>query len=235
VTELLAAFESGRTGGEMSPAEAERRIRTFVDEPDFAAITDKPRIILGAEEFSPEITSTVLWLRTFGLDISCVRLRPYDTGGQLLLDSTLLIPLSEAREYQIRRDQKDAEAAKPRPREVISAEDFLGTAPEEVRPVLSRLRDWLRAQDEVEEEPFKTLMSYRRGKDRDWVTWLQYTRYEARVAIRPEVAVDPMLYVRKASGGWSIVRTRTPSDADSVIALLQESTRYRGPIRPLGG
>jgi hypothetical protein len=80
----------------VSAADAERRIRAFVDEPDFAVITGQPRIILGAEEFPPGLTATVLWLRSFGPEISCVRLRPYHVDGRLLLDSSVLIRLPRA-------------------------------------------------------------------------------------------------------------------------------------------
>lgn len=233
IGELFAAFESRRTATEFSFADAERKIRAFVDEPDFVAITDKPRIILGAEDFSPEITSTVLWMRTFGLDISCIRLRPYSIDGQLLLDSSVLIPLPEAREYQIRREIKEAEAPRAQSREIVSADDFLATVPEEVRPLLTMIRGWLREQEDVAEEVFKTLLGYRRGRERDWVTWLQFTRYEARVAVRPEIDVDPVLFVRKSSGGWSIVRARTTDEAQQTIALLEASVRYRtGPKLP---
>lgn len=228
INEVFTAFEFRRTGSAISAADAERRIRAFVDEPDFVAITDKPRIILGAEGFSPEITSTVLWLRTFGVDISCVRLRPYSIDGQLLLDSSVLIPLPEAREFQVRRDIKEAEAPRTQSREVVSAVDFMSTVPEEVRAVLSQIRTWLQQQEDVEEEAFKTVLTYRRGPEREWVTWLQFTRYEARVAIRPEVEVDPPLYVRKSPGGWSIVRARNPSQAEQVISLMQASMEYWG-------
>ena len=96
LSDLLADFTSTSTQI-LTSADAEVTIRSFVNDPDFEAVTDKPRIILGAEEFSPEITATVLWLRTFGLNISCVRLRPYSITGTLVLDSSVLIPLPEAR------------------------------------------------------------------------------------------------------------------------------------------
>jgi hypothetical protein len=230
VVELLAVFESRRTGAAVSVADAERRIRAFVDEPDFAVITDKPRIILSAEEFPPELTATVLWLRSFGVEISCVRLRPYHVEGQLLLDSSVLIPLPEARAYQIRRETKDAAAVRARTREVVSAADFLATVPENIRPLLTQIRAWLLAQEDVVEEAFKSLITYRRRADRDWMTWLLYTRSEARIAVRPEVEVDPVVFVRRSSGGWSIVRARNASEVEQAITLLQASLRFRGAL-----
>ena len=223
VAEMLAEYESARTGTPLSPEEAGRRIRAFVNDPEFVELDDRPRIILGAEEFPPEITATVLWLREFGVDISCVRLRPYRVEGELLLDSAVLIPLPEARAYQIRRAEKEAAAPRPRAREVIPPEEYLATASEEVRPLLAQLRAWLLAQPGVTEEAFRSLLGYRRGAGRDWVTWLQFTRFEARVAVRPEVEIDPDLYVRRSSGGWSIVRVRTTAEAERAIELLRVS------------
>jgi hypothetical protein len=230
--ELLSAYESRRSQLEFSTADAEQRIRSFVNEPDFIAVTDKPRIILGAEEFSPEITATVLWLRTFGMDVSCVRLRPYSVASQVLLDSSVIIPLPEAREFQIRRENKEAEQSRAREREILGPEDFLATVNEDVRPVLSHIRSWLIQHSGLDEEAFKTLLSYRRASDRDWVTWLQFTRWEARAAIRPEVDVDPSLYVRKSTGGWSIVRARNLDEAVQVEALLTLSMQYSGTVPP---
>ena len=93
---------------------------------------------------------------------------------------------------------------------------------DEVRPVLTKLRNWLLSRPNVTEQAFKSLLSYRRTSDRDWVTWLQFTRWEARAAVRPEVEVDPTLFVRKNSGGWSIVRARTMSEAERVEELLEQ-------------
>lgn len=59
------------------------------------------RIILASAAFSKELTTTVLWLREQGLDISCIRLSPYKLGdGRLLLDVQPIIPLPEATQFQ---------------------------------------------------------------------------------------------------------------------------------------
>lgn len=50
-----------------------------------------------AADFSKEITTSVLWLNDQGLDIRCVRLKPYrDNDGNVLIDVQQLIPLPEA-------------------------------------------------------------------------------------------------------------------------------------------
>lgn len=82
---------------------AQERILDFLDwdtptDGDFGASV---RIVLASAEFSREITSAVLWLNEYGLDIRCVRLRPYRLDDRLLLDVQQIIPLPEAAEYQI--------------------------------------------------------------------------------------------------------------------------------------
>lgn len=44
------------------------------------------RIVLAAAEFSKELTSSVLWLNARGLDIRCVRMRPYEHRGESQLE-----------------------------------------------------------------------------------------------------------------------------------------------------
>lgn len=67
------------------------------------------RIVLAAADFSPEVTSTVLWLNERELDITCVRLRPYQLGQQLLLNVEQIVPLPEAADYQIQIRNKARE------------------------------------------------------------------------------------------------------------------------------
>lgn len=87
---------------------AEQQILDFLgwDEPiedDFAVDV---RIVLASAEFSKEITSAVMWLNEHGLDIRCVRLRPYKLDNRTLVDVQQIIPLPEAAEYQVRVREK---------------------------------------------------------------------------------------------------------------------------------
>lgn len=109
VAEMYAAFHGKRQNREIGREEALGAIRDFVSAPEFDELDDKPRIILAAEEFPPEMTATMLWLRSFDLDISAVRLRPYRIGDRLVGESSVLIPLPEAKDYLIRRERKEAE------------------------------------------------------------------------------------------------------------------------------
>ena len=82
-------------------------ILNFISSDEFEEIDDMPRIILLSKEFRPEVTATVLWLRKFGVDITCTKLTPYiiDTHNMGLV-STTIIPLPEAEDYQIKAERK---------------------------------------------------------------------------------------------------------------------------------
>jgi hypothetical protein len=60
------------------------------------------RIILVAANFRKEVTSTVLWLRDHGVDIKCVRVTPYQDVEKVFLDATIILPVPEVAEYQIK-------------------------------------------------------------------------------------------------------------------------------------
>lgn len=76
------------------------------------AFAQDVRIVLASADFSKEVTTSVLWLNEHGLDIRCVRLRPYQDDGRILLDVQQFIPLPEAEEYQVRvRNKVSAERA----------------------------------------------------------------------------------------------------------------------------
>jgi len=111
--DAVTAFEHylGNDSASVSPRQ---QILDFLgkEEDELEEFPKDVRLILAAAEFSKEITTTVLWLNDYGLDIRCVRLRPYNDSGRLLIDVQQVIPLPEAEEFQIRiRDKKVIERA----------------------------------------------------------------------------------------------------------------------------
>jgi hypothetical protein len=69
-----------------------------IDEEQFAQDT---HIVLAAADFSKELTTAVMWLTERGIDIWCVRMKPYRMAdGTVLLDVQQLIPLLEATDFQ---------------------------------------------------------------------------------------------------------------------------------------
>ncbi|MGB9771957.1 MAG: DUF4268 domain-containing protein [Candidatus Kapaibacteriota bacterium] len=98
-----------KNGKELSEEEVKKELFDFVDNPDFEELDEKPRIILVAREFKPEVTASVLWLRKFGLEISCVKLTPYDIDDEKIgLVTSTIIPLPEAEEYLIKSERKES-------------------------------------------------------------------------------------------------------------------------------
>lgn len=74
--------------------------------------TSEVRIILVSANFSSEITTAVLWLNNQGLDITCIRLRPYRSGTEVFVDATQIIPIPEAAEYTVKMRSRQVEERK---------------------------------------------------------------------------------------------------------------------------
>ena len=90
------------------------------EEPEDNQFAQEVRIVLVSAEFSKELTTSVMWLNDFGLDIRCVRISPYRNGNETLLDVHTLIPIPEAADYQVQiREKKQKERAAR-----TSAKDF---------------------------------------------------------------------------------------------------------------
>jgi hypothetical protein len=95
--------------------DARETILDFLDweESDDDLFAKDVRIVLASAEFSKELTTSVLWLIDHGIDIRCVRLKPYHLDERLLVDVQQIIPLPEAASYQIQvreKAQKDRAA-----------------------------------------------------------------------------------------------------------------------------
>ena len=90
--------------------EAERKIEEFIDAENFEELNKNQRLILVAKDFHSDVVSSVLWLRDFGIDISCVKLTPYtNENGTLYVIPNKIIPLPEAEDYLIKKEKKQKE------------------------------------------------------------------------------------------------------------------------------
>jgi hypothetical protein len=76
------------------------------EEADEDRFGQEVRIVLSSAEFSKELTSSVLWLVDHGVDIRCVRLKPYSLDGRVLVDVQQIIPLPEVVEFQVQIREK---------------------------------------------------------------------------------------------------------------------------------
>ena len=84
------------------------RILSFLDwsEPEEERFAQEVRIVLVSAEFSKELTTSVLWLNDQGIDIRCVRIKPYLDSDSVIIDVQQVIPLPEAQDYQVRVREK---------------------------------------------------------------------------------------------------------------------------------
>ena len=95
-------------GVELTSESAQKVILDFIENDDFEKINDRPRIMLVAREFRPEVTASVLWLRKFEIDITCVKWDPYELpDDRVALNSSVLIPLPEAKDFLIQAEKKE--------------------------------------------------------------------------------------------------------------------------------
>jgi len=97
---------------QLSEDEAQTEILAFLgweDSTDELFAKDV-RIVLAAADFSKEITTTVMWLNARGIDVRCVRLKPYMLADRtLLVDVQRIIPLPEASEFLTRLAERGDE------------------------------------------------------------------------------------------------------------------------------
>lgn len=90
--------------------EAKTKIEEFIDAENFENLNEGQRIILVSKEFHSDVVSSVLWLRDYGIDVSCVKLTPYsDRNGNLFIVPNKIIPLPEAEDYLVKKEKKQKE------------------------------------------------------------------------------------------------------------------------------
>ena len=93
-----------------SNEEAEEMLLSFFEVEELDDIQINPentqRMIFVAANFRKEVTSSVLWLRNFGIDISCIKVSPFMYNGKLMVEFDQIIPIKEAEEYTIKMAEK---------------------------------------------------------------------------------------------------------------------------------
>lgn len=80
-----------------------------IDDLDENTFSVDVRVILVSPNFSKELTTSVIWLNERNLDITCIKIQPYTYNEQILLDIQQIIPLPEAKDYQIKVHKKSEE------------------------------------------------------------------------------------------------------------------------------
>lgn len=108
--DVLVEYKKRNNEIDFTKDEALDVIESFVEfEINESNFGNDVRIILVSAEFSKELTTSVIWLNERDLDITCVRMKPYNYDGKILIDIQQVIPLPEAKDYQIRAQKKAEE------------------------------------------------------------------------------------------------------------------------------
>ena len=70
------------------------------------------RILLVATEFPLEVTSAVIWLMDYGIDIGCIKVTLHTLQNQIIAEFNKIIPVKDTEDYVIRMGKKDEETIK---------------------------------------------------------------------------------------------------------------------------
>lgn len=109
--EIIQIYQKYLLGSDVS---AEDSISEFLGKPieDVELNPDNSqRIFFVAANFRKEVTSSVLWLANFGLNIKCFKVTPYQYGNRVLVDFDQIIPIKDTEDYTIKMASKKQEAA----------------------------------------------------------------------------------------------------------------------------
>ncbi len=107
VCQLYQAY-CKKQGKVLNDEQVREKISEFIENEEFEEINERPRVILVAKQFRVEVTASVIWLRKFGIDVTCVKLSPYEIGnGEIAFESNIVIPLPDAREFIIETERKE--------------------------------------------------------------------------------------------------------------------------------
>lgn len=114
--EELVSFFERYLGNNHTEKDAEETLKEFLgwNEPDEEQFGQEVKIVLASADFSDELTTSVMWLNEFGLDIHCVRMHLYTDEGKTFLDVQTVIPLPEAADLQVRIREKKQKERKSR-------------------------------------------------------------------------------------------------------------------------
>ncbi|WP_156254415.1 DUF4268 domain-containing protein [Sandarakinorhabdus oryzae] len=100
IVQVYQRFLDTQGGGD-----ARARIAEFLDASDVEQLLlnkgASQRIILIAARFRREVTSTVLWLRNFKLQIQCIKVTPHALGDDLFLSFDQIIPVRDTQDLMI--------------------------------------------------------------------------------------------------------------------------------------
>ena len=209
-----------------------------VGEDTQAIHTEIPRIILASENFGKELTTCVMWLndswlRSAGQEIKCIRIQPHRNGDELLVETSVVIPLPEASDYQTQvgqRDQETRERSSGKAQYTSGGEAFEQTIAQAQDKFQEGLKRLYACAVHLEQKKLAELSSYISAK---------YFSVNLRVPGKEETLVsfnNLALYSNNRSGGeitfypgWDDLAPESSMKIDQLIGPVKSPTgiRYR--------
>lgn len=200
-----------------------------IDQDDPVIRTDVPRIILASENFGKELTTCVMWLndswlRDEGQEIKCVRLQPHRNGDEVLIEASVVIPLPEASDYQVRVEQRERERRSVTSGKVqnipgaVAFKESISRTPEQFQPGLMELYDTAIAMEREKIANLSTRIN-RKG---------EYIRLELRLPGKDSflVSFNNLLWSGKERGGeisfWRMEDDLAPNGLRKFDELIGE-------------
>lgn len=197
-------------------------------------LDNRPRMILAAGGFEPEITAPILWLyEEYGVDISCVRLSAYEWKGEYLIQGQRIIPIPEAEEYKVKhREKQERQRKSPRigTYDVLLDRGVLQEGDELLFNEEVKEEDWAPEDTEARWDPtdelWQAVVTGKEGQS-DNVQWRydgeEYSVTGLTKAVLREVGEDDDPYVGEAFWYW----THPHYDHRPLSELrAQEASRY---------
>ena len=250
---------------------AETRIWEHLEitEQDNQAIqTDIPRIILASENFGKELTTCVMWLndswlRNAGQEIKCIRLQPHQNGHEILIETSVVIPLPEASAYQTQLGQREQETrveSSGKAQNIQGADTFkesIRQAPEKFQSGLKRLYDsaldW-ETEAIIELSTYvNRKMDYIRlnlkvpGKDQQLVSFnnllwrgkerggeITFLPNDASIAPNSLLRIDQLVGEAKSNSKIRHRRLSKISDLDSILTTIRDAYLEANGLETVG-
>jgi hypothetical protein len=146
------------------------------------------KVLLVAGSFGPAVTSVVLWLREYDIDIGCIEVsaRSVPSSTQAVITARQLIPLPEAEDYLVRRRRKEQEEERAREEPAEWTWDgYKARYPSDQLAIARRLFDELTDYVQEHQLPWTPALRY---------SWLGYKRpgdyYVPLIKLRVEGPID---------------------------------------------
>lgn len=210
-----------------SEEEVDEEIRDFIENDEFSDFDNQPRIIIVANQFKEETLASVLWLRDIGVDITCVKLESYVVGEKIIITPDIIIPLPEAKNFMINREQKNKIISKP---VTIYTEDYhLKNAPEDIKNLYNQIKERiLNLSSIIEVKPKKIYIAFVHNSN---FTYIEIYQKNIKLTLNlkkgelidlENIAEDISGIGHHATGDYRI--TLTPGqDLDYTIKLIEQA------------